>query len=101
MENVNLLPTNNPHVLLTTLREKVVHELNEIQAISTYIDSRLENIDQLLNGFTQQPNEIDVDGFESNNESADTPLVSPFLDLKDDSDDGEVLNELEEYDNAG
>ncbi|GJR69033.1 hypothetical protein Tco_0015098 [Tanacetum coccineum] len=31
----------------------------------------------------------------------DTPLVSPFLDSDDDSDDGEVLNELEEYGNAG
>ncbi|GKD08672.1 hypothetical protein Tco_1188357 [Tanacetum coccineum] len=31
----------------------------------------------------------------------DTPLVSPFLDLDDDSNDGEVLNELEEYGNAG
>ncbi|GJY02872.1 hypothetical protein Tco_0361024 [Tanacetum coccineum] len=30
-------------------------------------------------------------------ESVDTPLVSPFLDSDDDSDDGEVLNELEEY----
>ncbi|GKA53262.1 hypothetical protein Tco_0746577, partial [Tanacetum coccineum] len=27
----------------------------------------------------------------------DTPLVSHFLDSEDDSDDGEVLNELEEY----
>ncbi|GKA31600.1 hypothetical protein Tco_0717905 [Tanacetum coccineum] len=68
--------------------------------ISTYIDSRLENIDQFLNGFTQQPNEIDVDSFEHDNESVDTPLVSPFLDSNDDSDDIEVLNELEEYDNA-
>ncbi|GKA60966.1 hypothetical protein Tco_0760373 [Tanacetum coccineum] len=34
-------------------------------------------------------------------ESIDTPLVSPFLDLDDDSDDGEVLNELEEYGNVG
>ncbi|GKD20722.1 hypothetical protein Tco_1222425 [Tanacetum coccineum] len=66
-------------------------------AISTYIDSRLENIVQFLNGFTQQPNEIDVDGFEPDNESVDTPLVSPFLDLDDNSDDGEVLNELEEF----
>ncbi|GKC38291.1 hypothetical protein Tco_1050675, partial [Tanacetum coccineum] len=31
----------------------------------------------------------------------DRPLVTPFLDLDDDSDDGEVLNELEEYRNAG
>ncbi|GKA04112.1 hypothetical protein Tco_0676893 [Tanacetum coccineum] len=37
----------------------------------------------------------------SNNESIHTPLVSPFLDSDDESDDGEVLNELEEYGNAG
>ncbi|GJW10072.1 hypothetical protein Tco_1575899 [Tanacetum coccineum] len=30
-------------------------------------------------------------------ESVDTPLVSPFLDLDNDSNDGEVLNKLEEY----
>ncbi|GKC99728.1 hypothetical protein Tco_1170003 [Tanacetum coccineum] len=69
MENANLPPTNNPPVLPTALRAKIVQELNELQAISTYIDSHLENIDQLLN------------------------------DSDDDSDDGEVLNELEEYDN--
>ncbi|GJY81782.1 hypothetical protein Tco_0494533 [Tanacetum coccineum] len=38
-----------------------------------------------------------MDGLEPNEESVDTPLVSPFLDLNDASDDGEVLNELEEY----
>ncbi|GKA94410.1 hypothetical protein Tco_0816448 [Tanacetum coccineum] len=101
MENANPPPTNNPPVLPTALRAKVVQELNELQAISTYIDSRLENIDQFLNGFTQQPNEIDVDDLEPDDESVDTPLVSPFLDSDDDSDDGEVLNELEEYGNAG
>nr|GEV31640.1 hypothetical protein [Tanacetum cinerariifolium] len=37
-----------------------------------------------------------MDGIESNDESIDAPLVSPFLD----SDDGEVLNKLEEYGNA-
>ncbi|GJX11874.1 zf-CCHC domain-containing protein [Tanacetum coccineum] len=100
MENVNPPPTNNPSVLPIALSEKVFQELNELQAISTYIDSRLENIVQFLNGFIQQPNEIDVDGFEPDNESVDTPLVSPFLDLDDNFDDGEVLNELEEYDNA-
>nr|GEU81778.1 hypothetical protein [Tanacetum cinerariifolium] len=41
------------------------------------------------------------DGFELDDESVDTPLVSPFLYSNDDFDDGEVLNELEEYDNAG
>ncbi|GJU85761.1 hypothetical protein Tco_1293307 [Tanacetum coccineum] len=100
MENANLPSTNNPPVLPTALRAKIVQELNELQAISTYIDSHLENIDQLLNGFTQQPNEINVDDLESDDESVDTPLVSPFLDSDDDSDDGEVLNELEEYDNT-
>ncbi|GJZ38492.1 hypothetical protein Tco_0585055 [Tanacetum coccineum] len=71
MENVNPPPTNNPPVLPTALPAQVVQELNELQAISTYIDSRLENINQFLN------------------------------DSDNDSDDGEVLNELEEYGNAG
>ncbi|GJR45864.1 hypothetical protein Tco_1313967 [Tanacetum coccineum] len=79
----------------------VVQELNELQEISTYIDSRLENIDQFLNGFTQQPNEIDEDNLEPDDESVDTPLVSPFLDSDDDSDDGKVLSELEGYGDVG
>ncbi|GKF10795.1 hypothetical protein Tco_0048721 [Tanacetum coccineum] len=91
MENANPPPTNNPPVLPTTLCAK---------AISTYIDSRLENIDQFLNGFTQPPTEIDMDNLEPDDESVDKTLVSPFLDSDDDSDDGEVLNELEEYCNA-
>ncbi|GJT36476.1 hypothetical protein Tco_0926895 [Tanacetum coccineum] len=53
-----------------------------------------------LNGFTQQPNEIDIDDLKPDNESVYTPLVSPFLDSDDGFDDGEVLNELEEYGNA-
>nr|GEW07680.1 hypothetical protein [Tanacetum cinerariifolium] len=42
-----------------------------------------------------------MDDLESDDELVDTLLVSPFLDSGDDSDDGEVLNELEEYGNAG
>nr|GEU51410.1 hypothetical protein [Tanacetum cinerariifolium] len=41
------------------------------------------------------------DNLDPNDESVDTPLGSPFLDLGDDFDDDEVLNELEEYGNAG
>nr|GEW42741.1 hypothetical protein [Tanacetum cinerariifolium] len=41
-----------------------------------------------------------MDDLETDNESVDTPLVSPFLDSDDDSNDGEVLNELDEYGNA-
>ncbi|GKF56846.1 hypothetical protein Tco_0170383, partial [Tanacetum coccineum] len=42
-----------------------------------------------------------MNNLESDDESVDTPLVSPFLDSNSDSDDGEVLNELYEYENAG
>ncbi|GJS33346.1 hypothetical protein Tco_0531728 [Tanacetum coccineum] len=101
MENANPPPTNNPPALPTTLYAKVFQELNELQAISAYIDSRLENINQFLNGFTQPRNEIDMDDIGPDDESVDTPLVSPFLHSDNDSDDGEVLNELEEYGNAG
>ncbi|GKC19172.1 hypothetical protein Tco_1021322 [Tanacetum coccineum] len=101
MESANPLTTNNPPVLPTALRVKVVRELNELQTISTYIDSRLENIDQFLNDFANQPNEINMDDLEPDDGLVDTPFVSYFLDSDDDSDDGEVLNELEEYSNAG
>ncbi|GKG02190.1 hypothetical protein Tco_0306895, partial [Tanacetum coccineum] len=84
MENVNPPPANNPPALPTALRAKVVQELNELQAISAYIDSRLENIDQFLNGFTQPPSAIDMDDLKPDDESVDTPLVSPFLDSDDD-----------------
>nr|GEU94410.1 hypothetical protein [Tanacetum cinerariifolium] len=42
-----------------------------------------------------------MDDLKLDDESVDTPLVSPFLDSNDDSDDGEVINEIEEYGNAG
>nr|GEU37126.1 zinc knuckle CX2CX4HX4C [Tanacetum cinerariifolium] len=100
-ENANPSPTNSPPVLPTALRARIVQELNELQAILTYINSRLENIDRFLNGFIQQPNEINVDDLEPDDESVDTPLVSHFLYSDDDSDDGEVLKKLEEYGNAG
>nr|GEV69206.1 hypothetical protein [Tanacetum cinerariifolium] len=38
-----------------------------------------------------------MDDLEPDDESVDTPLVSPFLDSNNDSDDGKVLNKLEEY----
>nr|GEX84643.1 hypothetical protein [Tanacetum cinerariifolium] len=41
------------------------------------------------------------DDLEPDEKSVDTPLASLFLDSNDDSDDGEVLNELEEHSNAG
>ncbi|GKD40054.1 hypothetical protein Tco_1260261, partial [Tanacetum coccineum] len=76
-------------------------ELNELRAISAIIDSCLENIDhkkikipppvpieQLLNDFMDSPDVLEMDELESDNESIDTPLVSPFLDSDDELDDG-------------
>ncbi|GKA09745.1 hypothetical protein Tco_0689178 [Tanacetum coccineum] len=39
--------------------------------------------------------------FKSDNESIDTPFVSPFPHSDNDSDDGEVLDELIKYKNVG
>ncbi|GKF89414.1 hypothetical protein Tco_0263377, partial [Tanacetum coccineum] len=94
MENANPfvpVPPNGLHVRIT-------QELNELRAISAMIDSHLG---QPLNDFMNSHNIIEMDDLESDDGSVDTPLVSPFLDSDDESDDGEVLNELDEYGNAG
>ncbi|GJT36593.1 hypothetical protein Tco_0927012 [Tanacetum coccineum] len=101
MDNVNLPPTNNRPVLLVALRARAVQELHELQVILAFVDSRLENIEQFLNNFANQPNETNMNNFESDDESVDTPLVSHFPHSDNDSNDGEVLNELSEYENAG
>ncbi|GKA13771.1 hypothetical protein Tco_0693417 [Tanacetum coccineum] len=75
MENANPPLTNNRLVLPAALHVKVVQELHELQT--------------------------NMNDLESDDESVDTPLVSPFLDSNNDSDNGEVLNELEEYGKAG
>nr|GEW40195.1 hypothetical protein [Tanacetum cinerariifolium] len=48
-----------------------------------------------------QPNETNMNDLESDDESVDTRLVSPFPHSDNDSDNDEVLNELIEYENAG
>ncbi|GJT71806.1 hypothetical protein Tco_1031092 [Tanacetum coccineum] len=101
MENVNPPPTSNRPVLLDTLRAQAVQELHELQRISAFVDSRLESIERFLNNFANQPNETDTNDLESDDESVDIPFVSPFPHPDNDSDDGEVLNELSEYENAG
>ncbi|GKB46151.1 hypothetical protein Tco_0896904 [Tanacetum coccineum] len=88
-------------------------ELDELLEISDMIDSRLENIDhdlivfpppaspeQLLHNFLDPPKFLKVDDIVADAEFVDTLLVSPFLDLDDESDDGEVVNDIylnEEY----
>ncbi|GKB26991.1 hypothetical protein Tco_0866392 [Tanacetum coccineum] len=72
---------------------RITQELNELHAISAMIDSRLENIDhtqilipspvpfeQLVNDFMNPLDVFEMNDLESDNESKDTPLVSPFID---------------------
>ncbi|GKA25464.1 hypothetical protein Tco_0711573 [Tanacetum coccineum] len=60
------------------------------------IASSCEKVDYAIS-----PNKIDMDDLESKDKLIDTPLVLPFLDSDDKSDDGEVIDESEEYGNAG
>ncbi|GJY41451.1 hypothetical protein Tco_0428721 [Tanacetum coccineum] len=60
-----------------------------------------KSIERFLNNFANQPNETNMNDLGSDDESVDTPLVSPFPHSDNDSDDEEVLNELSEYENAG
>ncbi|GKC60155.1 hypothetical protein Tco_1087753 [Tanacetum coccineum] len=92
MENVN------PYVpiLPNGLRARISQELHELRAISAMINSHFQKVDYAIS-----PNEIDMDDLESKDKLINTPLVSPFLDSDDKSDDGEVIDESEEYGNAG
>ncbi|GKC33723.1 hypothetical protein Tco_1046107 [Tanacetum coccineum] len=92
-KNANPPPNNRP-VLIAVLRARAVQELHELQIILAFVDSRLESIEQFLNNFANQPNETDMNNLEFDDESVDTPLVSPFPHSDNDLDDGEVLNEL-------
>nr|GFA34200.1 hypothetical protein [Tanacetum cinerariifolium] len=69
--------------------------------MSALVDSRLESIEKFLNNISNLPNETDMNDLEFDDKSVDTPLVFPFPHSDDDLDDGQVLNELSEYENAG
>ncbi|GJT61934.1 hypothetical protein Tco_1005467 [Tanacetum coccineum] len=94
MENANPPPTSNHLVLQAALRAQATQELHELQRILAFVDSRLESIEQFLNNFANQPNETNMNDLEFDDESVDTPFVSPFPHSDNDSNDGEVLNEL-------
>ncbi|GJU90111.1 hypothetical protein Tco_1302534 [Tanacetum coccineum] len=55
----------------------------------------------LHDDFLNSPDIFSMDDLESDNKSVDAPPVSPFIDSDDELDDGEVLNELNVYGNAG
>nr|GEU46892.1 ribonuclease H-like domain-containing protein [Tanacetum cinerariifolium] len=110
MEDANPFVPAQPN----RLHARITQELNALGAISAMIDSLLENIgrahipisllvpfEQLLDDFMNPSDELVMDDSESNTESYETPLVSPFFDSDDESYDGEVINELNEYGKAG
>ncbi|GKE97276.1 hypothetical protein Tco_1582131 [Tanacetum coccineum] len=92
MENVNPFIPVPPNGLCA----RVSQELHELRAISAVIDSHLKRVDH-----ADSPNEIGMDDLESEDELINTPPVSPVLDSDDESDNSEVIGELEEYGNAG
>ncbi|GKB36396.1 hypothetical protein Tco_0881338 [Tanacetum coccineum] len=100
MENANPPLTNNRPVLPAALRTRIGQELHELHMISTFVDPRLESIEQFLNNFANQPNETNMNNLEFDDDAIDTPFVSPFPPSDNVSDDEEVLNELIEYENA-
>ncbi|GJU39940.1 hypothetical protein Tco_1192897 [Tanacetum coccineum] len=67
---------------------------------STYPNPTFCPFEELLNDIMNPPDELVMDDSESDIESYETPLVSPFLNSDDESDNGEVINELNEYGNA-
>nr|GEX61662.1 hypothetical protein [Tanacetum cinerariifolium] len=97
MKNTNPPPSHIPAVL----RARFKQELQELQKISAFVNSRLESIERFLDHFTDQPIETSINDPEFDDETVDTPLVSSFPHSDNDSDDEEVLNELSEYENAG
>nr|GFA49371.1 hypothetical protein [Tanacetum cinerariifolium] len=81
MENANPFIPSPPN----GLRARIAQELNKLYAISTMIDSRLENInhtqiiipppiliEQILNDFMNSPDVFEMDDLESDKESIDT-----------------------------
>nr|GFA80983.1 hypothetical protein [Tanacetum cinerariifolium] len=99
--NANPPPTINRPILPAALRAQAVQELYVLQRIWAFVDSCLESIERFLYNFANQPNETNINDLESDDESVDTPIVSLFPHSDNDSDDGEILNELIEYENAG
>ncbi|GJS25598.1 hypothetical protein Tco_0454230 [Tanacetum coccineum] len=91
MENANLPPTNNHHVLPAALPAQAVQELHELQRILAFVDSRLESIEQFLNNFANQPNETNMNYLYFDDESVDTPLISTFPHSDNDSGDSKPM----------
>ncbi|GJY04266.1 hypothetical protein Tco_0370206 [Tanacetum coccineum] len=99
--NVNVNPPPTRPILPAVLRVRFNQELQELQKILAFVDSRLESIERFLNRFADQTNETSINDPESDDGLVDTHLVSPFPYSYNDSEDVEVLNELSKYEYAG
>ncbi|GJY57738.1 hypothetical protein Tco_0457630 [Tanacetum coccineum] len=95
MENANPPPTNNRPALPAALRARIDQELHELHVIATFIDSRLESIEQYLNSFANQPNETNMNSLESDDEAVDTPIVYLFPPSDNDLDGEEFTKTLQ------
>ncbi|GJV74403.1 hypothetical protein Tco_1505987 [Tanacetum coccineum] len=82
----------NTHDLVSLGEE--TDEITDLHQILEEILLTEQSIERFLNNFANQPNETNMNDLESDDETVDTPLVSPFPHSDNDSDDGEVLNEL-------
>ncbi|GJS75084.1 hypothetical protein Tco_0724965 [Tanacetum coccineum] len=101
LENTHSDSSTSPNPSISFITEKVLKFIHELKVISAFVDSRLESIKQFLNNFNDQPNETNMNNLETDDESGETPFVSPFPHSDNDSDDEEVLKELCEYENVG
>ncbi|GJY37214.1 hypothetical protein Tco_0422592 [Tanacetum coccineum] len=88
------LAGGTPCLFFNSCRKAHLLEDKQIPSVELFDES----IERFPNNFANQLNTNDL---EFDDKSIDTPLVSPFPHSDNDSDDGEVLNELSEYDNAG
>ncbi|GJX08073.1 hypothetical protein Tco_0196005 [Tanacetum coccineum] len=121
VESSNLeKPDNPPIVTLADNRYMALlldsanrGELEELLEFSAMIDSHLENIyhsqlvitppaspEHLLNDFIDLQDFLKVYDLKFDVESDDTPLVSHFLASDEESDDGEVINDMNECENT-
>ncbi|GJW83179.1 hypothetical protein Tco_0156324 [Tanacetum coccineum] len=91
MENVNPPSTHNHPVLPAALRAQAIQELYKLHKILTFDDSCLESIERFLKDFANKTNETHMNDFESDDELVDTPLVSPFSQSDNDSDNEQFL----------
>ncbi|GJR56533.1 hypothetical protein Tco_1407054 [Tanacetum coccineum] len=65
-----------------------------LEKIQTRLQTYTKSFKDLCKQWLKTASQTDMNDLESDDESVDTPLVSPFPHSDNDSDDGEVLNEL-------